>query len=249
MTNLYRYVLLFFTLFNNTIIAAEHKAFFAINVNGVPEPEQLVELLNMSVLFTFLFLLPTLFLMMTTFTRFVIVFSLLKQALGLQQIPPAKIMTGLALLMTLFIMKPVGMESYANGIQPYMEKEISYKVAFEEITKPFKTFMMANTREKDLALFYRIRNIENSNFEDVSLLTLLPAFMISELKIAFEIGLLLFIPFVIIDIVVSAVLMSLGMMMLPPSLISMPIKIGFFILLDGWNLLIGHLSNSFVVGG
>jgi len=240
------FILLF--IFSNLLQASEHKAFFAINVNGVPEPEQLVQILNVSVLLTFLFLLPTLFLMMTTFTRFIIVFSLLKQALGLQQIPPAKIMTGLALLMTLFIMKPIGMESYNSGIKPYLDKKISYTVAFEKIASPFKKFMMQNTREKDLALFYRIRKVDNSKSTEVPLLTLIPAFMTSELKTAFEIGLLLFIPFVIIDIVVSAVLMSLGMMMLPPSLISMPIKIGFFVILDGWNLLISSLSNSFILG-
>jgi len=226
---------------------AETKSFFEININNIGEPEQLVQILNVSVLMAFLFLLPTLFLLMTTFTRFLIVFSLLKQAIGLQQIPPAKVMTGLALIMTIFIMKPIGMESYNNGVVPYLEKQISYQEAFVEITDPFKQFMIKNTREKDLALFYRINNKENTKIEDIDLITILPAYVISELKTAFEIGLLLFIPFVIIDIIVSTILMSLGMMMLPPSLISMPVKLGFFVLIDGWNIIIGQLSNSFVL--
>jgi len=232
----------------NSVVNATDKAFFEINLNQLNEPEQLVQILNTSVLLGFLFLLPTLFLLMTTFTRFIIVFSLLKQAMGLQQIPPAKVMTGIALVMTIFIMKPIGMKSYQKGIEPYMKKEISYQEAYVEITKPFKKFMIANTREKDLALFYRINNMKNTKSTEIPLLTILPAFVISELKTSFEIGLLLFIPFVIIDIIVSTILMSLGMMMLPPSLISMPVKLGFFVLIDGWNYLIGQLSNSFVLG-
>lgn len=239
--------LMLFTL--SSVLNAENKSFFEININNFSEPEQLVQILNISVLLGFLFLLPTLLLMTTTFTRFIIVFSLLKQAIGLQQIPPAKILTGLALIMTIFIMKPVGIESYNNGIKPYIEKSIGYKESFELTVAPFKKFMMDNTREKDLALFYRINNMKNSTKDDVPLTTLMPAFIISELKTAFEIGLLLFVPFIIIDIIVSTILMSLGMMMLPPSLISMPIKIGFFVLIDGWNLIVGQLSNSFVLTG
>jgi len=235
-------IILFLPLF---LFSEEHRSFFELNINNIKEPEQLVQILNISVLLGFLFLLPTLLLMMTTFTRFIIVFSLLKQALGLQQIPPAKVMTGLALIMTIFLMKPIGTESYNNGIVPYLNKEISYQESFEKTVKPFKEFMKKNTREKDLALFYRINNIKNTKSDEIPLLTLLPAFVISEIRTAFEIGILLFVPFVIIDVVVSTILMSLGMMMLPPSMISMPIKIAFFILLDGWNLIIGELANSF----
>jgi flagellar biosynthetic protein FliP len=229
------------------LLSGKDPAFFEINVNNFSEPEQLVQILNISVVLGFLFLLPTLLLMMTTFTRFIIVFSLLKQALGLQQIPPAKVLTGIALIMTMFLMKPIGMKSYEEGIVPYIEKEIGYKVAFDKTIAPFKKFMQDNTREKDLALFYRINNIKNTKIKDIPLLTLLPAFIISELRTAFEIGILLFIPFVIIDVIVSTILMSLGMMMLPPSLISMPVKIAFFVLLDGWNLIIGQLANSFIL--
>ena len=243
MRNFINIIIIFF----GSVLYADQKSFFEINIANVAEPEQLVQILNVSILLAFLFLLPTLFLLMTTFTRFLIVFSLLKQAIGLQQIPPAKVMTGLALIMTIFIMKPIGMESYNKGVTPYLEKQISYKEAFVKITDPFKKFMIKNTREKDLALFYRMNNKKNTKIEDIDLLTILPAYVISELKTAFEIGLLLFIPFVIIDIIVSTILMSLGMMMLPPSLISMPVKLGFFVLIDGWNLIIGQLANSFVL--
>jgi flagellar biosynthetic protein FliP len=185
---------------------------------------------------------------MTSFTRIVIVLSLLKQAMGLQQMPPSKILISIALILTLFIMKPFGMKAYEDGIKPYMEKKIDYTVAFEKSFDPFKKFMYQNTREKDLALFYRIKKQENpKSIEDIDPTVLVPAFVISELRTAFEIGLLLFVPFIIIDVIVSTVLMALGMMMLPPTLISMPIKIAFFVIIDGWALILGQLSQSFVI--
>jgi flagellar biosynthetic protein FliP len=213
---------------------------------GVPqEPEDLVSSLNVIALLTLLFLAPSLLLVTTVFTRFLIVFGLLRQALGTQQMPPTQLLVSLALIMTMFIMEPVGKEAYEKGIQPYMEKKIGYEEAFEKSTKPFKMFMIRNTREKDLALFIRMRNMENpKTIDDLSLTIVIPAFVISELKTAFEIGFLLFLPFLVIDMVVSSILMSMGMMMLPPVMISLPFKILIFVMIDGWNLLISNMVQS-----
>jgi flagellar biosynthetic protein FliP len=183
---------------------------------------------------------------MTSFVRLIIVFSFLRQALGTQQMPPSQLLVSLALVLTFFIMQPVGEKAYEAGVKPYIEKKISYQEAFERGTLPFKEFMIQNTREKDLALFFRIRKMQNPNtYKDVPLLIAIPAFMISELKTGFEIGFLLFLPFLVIDMVVSSVLMSMGMMMLPPVMISLPFKLLIFVLVDGWNLLIGNLIESF----
>ncbi len=208
-------------------------------------PEQLVSSLNVLILLTILFLAPSLVLVMTTFTRFVIVFGFLRQALGTQQIPPTQLLVMLALILTFFVMEPIGQKAYVNGIEPYIQEKISYEEAFSKTAEPFKNFMIKNTREKDLALFLRIRKIENpQSIEDVSLSVIIPAFVISELKTAFEIGFLLFLPFLVIDMVVASILMSMGMMMLPPVMISLPFKILVFVLIDGWNLLIGNLIMS-----
>jgi len=213
---------------------------------GVPtEPEDLVSSLNVLALLTLLFLAPSLLLITTTFTRFLIVFGLLRQALGTQQMPPTQLLVSLALIMTVFVMEPVGKEAYEKGIKPYIEKQIGYEDAFEKTTRPFKTFMIRNTREKDLALFIRIRGMDNpKTMDDISLTIVIPAFIISELKTAFEIGFLLFLPFLVIDMVVSSILMSMGMMMLPPVMISLPFKILIFVMIDGWNLLIENMVKS-----
>ncbi len=183
---------------------------------------------------------------MTSFVRLIVVFSFLRQALGTQQMPPNQILVSLAMILTFFIMEPVGKHAYENAVKPYIDKEITYDVAFEKGVEPFKDFMIRNTREKDLALFLRIRDVPNpQSYKDVPLSVVIPAFMISELKTAFEIGFLLYLPFLVIDMVVSSVLMAMGMMMLPPVMISMPFKLLIFVLVDGWNLLIGNLIESF----
>lgn len=208
-------------------------------------PQQLVSSLNVLVVLTLLFLAPSMVLVMTTFTRFVIVFGFLRQALGTQQVPPTQILVMLAMILTFFVMEPIGTEAYNEGIKPYVEKKIGYEEAFDKTTLPFKNFMIRNTREKDLALFFRIRKMENpKSVADVPLSVVIPAFVISELKTAFEIGFLLFLPFLVIDMVVASILMSMGMMMLPPVMISLPFKILVFVLIDGWNLLIGNLVAS-----
>jgi flagellar biosynthetic protein FliP len=213
---------------------------------SAPEsPQQLVSSLNVLIVLTLLFLAPSLVLVMTTFTRFVIVFGFLRQALGTQQVPPTQLLVMLAMILTFFVMEPVGTEAYNKGIKPYIEEKIGYEEAFDKTALPFKNFMIRNTREKDLALFFRIRKMENpQTVADVPLSVIIPAFVISELKTAFEIGFLLFLPFLVIDMVVASILMSMGMMMLPPVMISLPFKILIFVLIDGWNLLIGNLIAS-----
>lgn len=216
-----------------------------LSLSSPETPAALVNSLNVIVLLTIMFLAPSLLLMTTTFTRFVIVFGFLRQAMGTQQIPPTQLLVSLALLLTIYVMEPVGLKAYEQGIKPYVEEKISYEAAFERTTEPFKNFMIRNTREKDLALFFRIRKMENpQSISDVPLSVVVPAFMISELKTSFEIGFLLFLPFLVIDMVVASILMSMGMMMLPPVMISLPFKILVFVLVDGWNLLIGNLVAS-----
>jgi flagellar biosynthetic protein FliP len=217
-----------------------------ISISAPSEPKDLVSSLNVLIILTLLVLAPSLILVMTSFVRLIIVFSFLRQALGTQQMPPNQILVSLALILTFFIMEPVGQRAYDNAVKPYIDKEISYDEAFEKGVEPFKEFMIRNTREKDLALFFRIRDIQNpQSYKDVPLSVAIPAFMISELKTAFEIGFLLYLPFLVIDMVVSSVLMAMGMMMLPPVMISMPFKLLIFVLVDGWNLLVGNLIESF----
>jgi len=230
-----------------SLAAAENTTIPTMSFNlAAPEtPQQLVSSLNVLLVLTVLFLAPSLVLVMTTFTRFVIVFGFLRQALGTQQVPPTQLLVMLALILTVFVMEPVGTKAYENGIKPYVEEKIGYEEAFEKTAEPFKNFMIRNTREKDLALFFRIRNLENpASVKEVPLSVIIPAFVISELKTAFEIGFLLFLPFLVIDMVVASILMSMGMMMLPPVMISLPFKILIFVLVDGWNLLIGNLIAS-----
>lgn len=217
-----------------------------LTLSAPDTPEQLVTSLNVLIVLTLLTLAPSLLFMMTSFLRLLVVFSFMRQAMGTQQMPPSTIITSLALVLTFFIMEPVGKEAYNVSIKPYMAQEIGYQEAFEKGVEPFKDFMIRNTREQDLALFFRIRNLENpKNIEDIPLMVAVPAFVISELKTAFQIGFLLYMPFLIIDMVVSSVLMSMGMMMLPPVMISLPFKLLIFVLVDGWNLLVGNLVESF----
>lgn len=230
-----------------TFLGAESVSVPTVNLSlSAPDtPQQLVSSLNVLLVLTLLFLAPSLVMVMTTFTRFVIVFGFLRQALGTQQVPPTQVLVLLAMILTFFVMEPIGQKAYDQGIKPYVAQKIGYEEAFEKTTLPFKNFMIRNTREKDLALFLRMRNMENpQTISDVPLSIVIPAFVISELKTAFEIGFLIFLPFLVIDMVVASVLMSMGMMMLPPVMISLPFKILVFILIDGWNLLIGNLVAS-----
>ena len=239
-------IIISFLLFSILAFAEDTAPIVNLSVAALNEPAQFVKTINIAVILTLMVLAPTLILIVTSFTRIVIVFSLLRQAMGLQQTPPTQIVISLALILTIFIMEPYAKKSWEEGVVPYMDEKIGYEEAFEKGVKPFKEFMIKNTREADLALFYRIKKEPNpKNIDDVPLTLLMPAFIVSELRTAFEIGFLIFLPFLVIDIIVASILMSLGMMMLPPVMISLPIKIIFFIIIDGWQLIIGNLAQSF----
>jgi flagellar biosynthesis protein FliP len=204
--------------------------------------------LQILALMTVLTLLPAALMMMTSFTRIIIVLSILRQAMGVQSTPSNQILIGLSLFLTFFIMHPVFDNAYENGAKPYIDGEISVSTAVEKVSEPFKEFMLAQTRESDIELFANIAgHQELESPQDVPFSLLLPAFVTSELKTAFQIGFLIFIPFLIIDLVVASVLMAMGMMMLSPMLISLPFKLMLFVLIDGWALLMGTLASSFYV--
>jgi len=202
--------------------------------------------LQVLALMTMLTFLPAMVMMMTSFARIIIVFAILRQALGLQQTPSNQIMVGMAMFLTLFIMTPVLDKVYAEAVQPYVNEELTVVEAFQQASGPFRNFMMLQTRESDLGLFMRISGAEAvSSPEQIPFTVLVPAFVTSELKTAFQIGFMLFIPFLVIDLVVASVLMAMGMMMLSPVIISLPFKIMLFVLIDGWALVIGTLAASF----
>jgi flagellar biosynthetic protein FliP len=202
--------------------------------------------MQMLILMTVLTLLPAMLLAMTAFTRIIIVLSLLRQALGLAQTPSNQVLTGLALFMTFFVMSTTLDQSYAKGIKPYLDGQLAGEVAVDRTLHPLKTFMLAQTRESDLQLFSRLSGkAQFATPDEVPLSVLIPTFMTSELKTAFQIGFMVFIPFLVIDLVVASVLMSMGMMMLSPMLISLPFKIMLFVLVDGWTLLMGTIAASF----
>lgn len=203
-------------------------------------------MLQLIALITVLSLAPSILVMVTSFTRIVVVFSLLRTALGVQQTPPNGVLISLALFLTFFIMQPAFMKSYENGIKPLIEDKITEEQAVEPVMQPFQEFMLKNVREKDLALFFELGKVTPpETATETPYRILIPAFMISELRRAFEIGFLIFIPFLIIDMMVASTLMAMGMMMLPPVTISLPFKIIFFVLIDGWYLLVGSLVKSF----
>ena len=205
-----------------------------------------VGVLRILALLTILTVAPAILLTMTSFTRIVIVFSFLRQALGTQQSPPNQVMIALALFLTIFIMEPVWSRVHKDALQPYMAGEISQSAALDAALSPIRSFMFNHTRQKDLALFVKISNADRpTKRSDVSTFQLLPAFVLSELKTAFHMGFMIYVPFLVMDMVVASILMAMGMMMLPPVLISLPFKIMLFVLVDGWNLLVSSLVRSF----
>ncbi|MBO9419883.1 flagellar type III secretion system pore protein FliP [Labrenzia sp. R4_2] len=198
------------------------------------------------ILLTVLSLAPSILVMVTSFTRIVVVLSLLRSAIGLQTAPPNMVMVSLALFLSAFIMMPTLQAAYDAGIQPLIDGDIEIDQAYEQASEPFRDFMLSQVREKDLMLFQELSGRDAPETpEDLEMAVLIPAFMISELRRAFEIGFLLYLPFLIIDLVIASVLMSMGMMMLPPVVISLPFKLIFFVLVDGWNLVAGSLVKSF----
>jgi flagellar biosynthetic protein FliP len=218
----------------------------ALVVEGAPGAQSYSLTLQLLILMTAVTLLPSIFLMMTAFTRIVIVLAILRQAIGAGQAPPNQVLIGLSLFLTLFVMSPVVDQINVNAVQPYMAGTIETTEAVTQAVGPLKQFMLQQTRESDIATFVRITGGQGYDSpQDVPLAILVPAFATSELKTAFQIGFLIFIPFVIIDLVVASVLMSMGMMMLSPVLISLPFKIMLFVLVDGWSLVMGTLAASF----
>lgn len=204
--------------------------------------------LQVLLLMSALTLLPSLLIMMTSFIRVIIVLSLLRQALGTAQTPPNQVLVGLALFLSLYIMSPVLTDIYDNALTPLMDEQITQSQAIENATVPLRNFMLNQTREDDINVFMEMSDVPlNTSYEEINLSVLIPAFMTSELKTAFTIGFLIYIPFVIIDLVVASVLMSMGMMMLSPMMISMPFKLMLFVLADGWLLIMQSITTSFMV--
>ncbi len=223
-------------------------AFISIDMDESREPGKMAVVLQIFLLMTILSLAPAILIMLTSFTRCVIVLSLLRRALGTMQMPPNQVIVGLALFLTFFIMTPVWQQVNQNALQPYLDEKIDQQQALQNAAAPVRKFMFKQTRKKDLALFVEIAKVQRpKDVDDIPTSVLIPSFIISEVKTAFQIGLLLYVPFLIIDMVVASVLLSMGMMMLPPIMISLPFKLMLFVLADGWNLLIGSLVRSFVI--
>lgn len=217
-----------------------------IGVGKATKPGDISVVLQIFFLMTVLSLAPGLLVMTTSFTRIVVVLSFLRTAMGTQQAPSNQIIIGLALFLTFFIMSPVWQQVNTQAIQPYKTNTITQEEAVKRGVEPVRKFMLSQTREKDLALFLSLSKMPRPrNVNDVPTLTIIPAFMISELRTAFQIGFLIYLPFIVVDMVVSSVLMSMGMMMLPPVMISLPFKVLLFVLVDGWGLVIGSLVKSF----
>lgn len=217
-----------------------------LNLTGADQPGKVSAVMQIFVLLTVLSLAPSILIMVTCFTRIAIVLSLLRQAMGSQQLPPNQIIIGLALFLTFFIMTPVWQTIQHQALKPYLAEEIGAVEALEKTVEPLRKFMQTHTREKDLALLVNVAKLERpQNMEAVPTTVLIPAFIISELKTAFQIGFMLYIPFLIIDMVVASVLLSMGMMMLPPIMVSLPFKLIIFVLTDGWYMIVGSLVKSF----
>ncbi len=244
------FILLLFLLFTSVSLYSQVKGSsnpsFTINVKSGDNWSLPVKIM---LLLTFLSLLPTLFIILTSFTRIVITFYFLKQALGSREMPPNQVLVGLALFLTIFIMTPTFNSIYNQAIVPYEQGKINEVQAIKQASIPLKHFMLNQTREKDLKYIIELSKIPYpQKREDVSMTVLIPAYILSEIKTGFEIGFIIYIPFLIIDVVVASILVSLGMIFLPPVMVSLPFKIILFILADGWTLLVGALVKSFVGG-
>lgn len=241
-------VLIIVLLFSSLTYAQPETSLFGktIKVEDAEKPQDFVSSLQILFLLTILTLAPSILIMMTSFTRIIIVLSFIRNALGLQQTPPNQVLIGIALFLTFFIMAPIGNQINSEAIQPYIKEEINQETALKTAMEPVRKFMFKQTRNKDLSLFMNVAKVdEASNLKDIPNRVIIPAFIISELKTAFQIGFVIYIPFLVIDMVVSSTLMSMGMMMLPPVIISLPFKILLFVLVDGWNLVAKSLILSF----
>ncbi len=235
--------------FSSQVSAAESNPFppLQITLGGATgSPEQAAVALKILALLTILALAPSILIMMTSFIRIVIVLSFVRQAVGTQVLPPNQLIIGLSLFLTAFVMAPAWTKIYNEALNPYLEKKISQKEALNYTDLALRNFMFRQTREKDLGLFLKLAKVDTpEKRKDVPTYLLIPAFMISELKTAFQIGFMIYVPFLILDMVVASVLMAMGMMMLPPVIISLPFKLILFVLVDGWHLIVGSLVRSF----
>jgi flagellar biosynthesis protein FliP len=218
----------------------------SVEIGKSTKPEDVSTTLQILALMTVLSLAPALFILTTAFTRIIIVFHFLKQAMGTQAIPPPQVLVGLAMFLTFFVMAPTWNAMNTDALQPYLANKIPFQEAYDRGVAPLREFMFRQTREEDLGLFISMAKLgKPENRDQVPTYVLIPAFAISELRIGFQIGFVLFIPFLIIDMVISSILMSMGMMMLPPMLISLPFKVLLFVMVDGWHLIVGSIVNSF----
>jgi len=218
----------------------------SLGIEEAESPQQVSTALQVLLVLTILSVTPSILLMTTCFTRIVIVIGFLRQAMGTQNMPPTQIILGLSLFLTFFVMSPTLSEINSTALQPYMAEEISQGEALQKAIVPLRTFMFSQVREDELRLMTELTlDVEPANENDIPTMTLIPAFMLSELKLAFQMGFMIYIPFLVIDMIVASILMSMGMMMLPPVIISLPFKLLLFVLIDGWNLLVGSLIKSF----
>ncbi len=260
MKNLKRYIflitsaiLLFFIVGQKVVYAAPAPEEIPIPIPAFPfiKPAETANetamTLQIILILTILSLAPSILILLTSFTRTIIVLSFVRNSLGVQQVPPTQVLIGLALFITVFIMAPVWTDINNNALQPYLRQEINTQEALEKAQVPLRNFMFRQTREKDLALFVHYAKLEQplKTLDDIPTYVLIPAFVISELKTAFQMGFIIFIPFLVIDMIVSSTLMSMGMLMLPPIMISLPFKILLFVMVDGWNLVINSLLTGF----
>lgn len=242
-----RYFLPWLLLLATPALAQQGMSAVTVTTNADGSQEYSLTL-QVLALMTALSFLPAMVIMMTSFTRIIVVLSILRQALGLQQSPSNQVLIGISLFLSFFIMSPVLDRVNAEALQPYLAEEISSKEALTRAEQPIRDFMLTQTRVKDLDTFLNIANVQVNNEAEVPLRVLIPAFVTSELKTAFQIGFMLFLPFLVIDLVVASILMAMGMMMLSPMLISLPFKLMLFVLVDGWNLIMGTLATSFGLG-
>ena len=244
--NKYHLIIASFLLFSSPSLFAESGALSALTVttNSGGDQEYSVTLQVLAFM-TALSFIPAMLILMTSFTRIVVVMSILRQALGLQQTPSNQVINGIALFLTFFIMSPVFEKINSSALQPYLNEEMTIVEAIKIGKEPLREFMLAQTRVKDLETFLEIADVQVDSPQDVPITVLIPAFVTSELKTAFQIGFMIFIPFLIIDLVVASILMAMGMMMLSPMIVSLPFKLMLFVLVDGWNLIMGSLAKSF----
>jgi flagellar biosynthetic protein FliP len=247
-TTIFKFCLICFALLLSPGALAAEQNLTSEIAGIISDTSNTSRIMQMLVIITIMSAAPSILIMVTSFVRITIVFSFLRTALGLQQTPPNQVLVSLAIFLTFFIMSPTIEESYNTGIKPWLDESIQEVEALPKIAAPFKKFMLANTREKDLDLFVGVSKTDpKTQLQEIPFHVVTPAFMISELRRAFEIGFLIFLPFLIIDILVASLLMAMGMMMMPPVMIALPFKVIFFVIIDGWYLISGSLIKSFIV--